>query len=105
MTIRTKVKIPYLVFPWQLKLKAHQRIVRFKMAGDELALNKFIEEAYHTSLKLMCIKLLNNSTIDISDGEFVIYFNSKKWDRLATLITYGNGKTNGSKILQNAFLN
>lgn len=103
MIIRTKIKKFYLMYPWQLKLRAHRRIVKFKMSGDELALDKFIKETYNASLKLMCINLLDHIKVNINDGEFTAYFNSKDWDKIAILITYGNGKINGSKILRNAF--
>lgn len=84
-------------------LRAYYTIKNYPMHAAELALDNFIQQQYKISLKNMCIRLLLNLTVhEDSAGSIVLLFKDQKHDRIASLITYGNGIVQGSKILQNA---
>ena len=49
--------------------------------------------------------LLSNCKIQQDkDSNIIVLFNTKKMDKLATLITYGNLEIKGSKLLKEAFM-
>lgn len=84
-------------------LKAYYIIKNYPIHATELALDTFIQQQYKTSLKNMCVRLLLNLIIhEDNDGNIVLLFKDRKHDQIASLITYGNGIIQGSKILQNA---
>ena len=54
----------------------------------------------------MCVKLLLNLThYEDEAGDLVLMFKDPRLDRLAQLVTYGNGALPGSRILQSALKN
>jgi hypothetical protein len=56
------------------------------------------------SLKNLCIKLLLSTTFYTDkEDNLVILFKNPKDDKLARLITYGNGVIHGSSILRDMF--
>jgi hypothetical protein len=60
-------------------------------------------QQYNTSLKNLCVELLLNLTMTKDqEGNLILLFKDPKFDRLAQLVTYGNGALPGSKILQHA---
>jgi hypothetical protein len=64
-------------------------------------LSRFIQQQYKTSLKNMCIKLLLSLTFyKDAEGNLILLFKDPTYDKIASLITYGNGAIPGSKILQ-----
>lgn len=82
-------------------LDAYYIITQYPMHASDLAIDQFIQQQYDTSLKNMCIKLLLNLTFyKDTDGNLVLLFKDAKFDKLARLVTYGNGAIPGSKILQ-----
>jgi hypothetical protein len=86
-------------------LNAYFIIQKYPLKASELALNQYLQQQYKKSLKNICIQLLLNFTFYSDDaGNLVLMFKDPKYDKLARLITYGNGvSVQGSKILQNAF--
>lgn len=87
-------------------LKAYYIIQKYPMYATELLMDSYIQQQYETTLKNMCIKLLLNLTFYKDDlGNLVLTFKDPKYDKLARLITYGNGAIPGSKILQKALKN
>lgn len=87
-------------------MSAYYTIQNYPLKASELALDQFIKQQYHTSLKNICIKLLLNLTFYKDPyGNFILLFKDPKYDKLARLITYGNGAIPGSKILQIALNN
>jgi hypothetical protein len=76
------------------------------MHAADLILDQYIQQQYNTSLKDLCIKLLLSLTFcKNKDGDLVLLFKDPKYDKIARLITYGNGAIPGSKILQIALKN
>ena len=54
----------------------------------------------------MCIKLLLSLTFSVDDkNDLVLLFKDVKYDKIARLITYGNGAIPGSRILKIALAN
>jgi hypothetical protein len=100
-TIKNK---PYLSDK-QLKtdtlLNAYFLIENYSLHASELLLDNYIKQQYDTTLKDMCINLLLSLTFHRDDrGNLVLLFKDPKHDRVAQLITYGNGVIPGSRILQ-----
>jgi hypothetical protein len=87
-------------------LDAYFLIQNYSLHASELALDRYIQQQYKTSLKNLCIKLLLSLTFyEDNKGNLVLLFKDQKYDRLASLITYGNGAIPGSRILQLALKN
>lgn len=82
-------------------LEAYYLIVNYPMHAADLILDQFIQQQYDVSLKNMCIKLLLSLTFYKNNkGDLVLLFKDPKYDKIARLITYGNGAIPGSRILQ-----
>jgi hypothetical protein len=87
-------------------LDAYFIVKNFPMHASDTALDQYIQQQYDTSLKNMCVKLLLSLTFNVDDkNDLVLLFKDAKYDRIARLITYGNGAIPGSKILQIALTN
>ena len=87
-------------------LEAYFIIKNYPMYASDIALDKFIQQQYKVTLKNLCIKLLLSLTF-YKDNEvnLVLLFKDPTYDKIASLITYGNGAVPGSKILQLALRN
>jgi hypothetical protein len=82
-------------------LNAYFLIQNYSLHASDLALDQFLQQQYKTTLKNMCIKLLLSLTFyKDDDGNLILLFKDPKYDKLASLITYGNGAIQGSRILQ-----
>ena len=82
-------------------LDAYFLIQNYSLHASDLALDSFLQQQYKTTLKNMCIKLLLSLTFyEDVEGNLVLLFKDPKYDKLASLITYGNGAIPGSRILQ-----
>ena len=82
-------------------LDAYYTIKNYPMHAADIALDKYIQQQYNTSLKNLCIKiLLKLSFYANDDNDLILLFKNPKDDTIARLITYGNGALPGSKILQ-----
>ena len=82
-------------------LNAYFLIQNYPLHASDLALDQFLQQQYKTTLKNMCINLLLSLTFyKGTEGELILLFKDPKYDKLASLITYGNGAIPGSRILQ-----
>jgi hypothetical protein len=82
-------------------LDAYFLIQNYPLRASEFILDTFIKQQYKTSLKDLCVKLLLSLTFyENNEGNLVLLFKDPKNDKLASLITYGNGAIPGSRILQ-----
>ena len=96
--------------PEQLRSKAllgaYYVIKNYPLKAADLLMDQYIQQQYKTSLKNMCIELLLHTTFYKDDsGNLVVLFKDRRYDTIASLITYGNGAIPGSSILQNALTN
>lgn len=84
-------------------IKAYRIVQRYPMHAADKLMDSFIQQQHNTTLKNMCIKLLLNFTFYENDsGDLVLVFKDPSYDKIARLITYGNGAIPGSKIIQTA---
>ena len=84
-------------------LNAYFLIQNYSLHASDLAIDQFLQQQYKTTLKNMCIKLLLSLTFyKDSEGNLILLFKDQKYDKLARLITFGNGAIPGSHILQTA---
>lgn len=82
-------------------LNAYFIIKNYPMHASDLILDQYIQQQYDTTLKNMCIKLLLSLTFHKDDeSNLILLFKDHTYDKIAQLITYGNGAIPGSKILQ-----
>jgi hypothetical protein len=87
-------------------LDAYFIIKNYPMHASDIILDNFIQQQYKASLKNICIKLLLSLTFyKDNEGNLLLMFKDPKDDKIASLITYGNGAIPGSKILQIALNN
>ena len=70
------------------------------MGANETALNEYLFERYNITLKAACLQIIVKSCYSKSKDKIVITMLDKKWDDIARLITFGNGRLQGSRILQ-----
>lgn len=84
-------------------LTAYFIIKNYPMQASDLILDQYIQQQHSTTLKNLCINLLLNLTYHKdNEGNLILLFKNPKYDKLARLITYGNGAMPGSKILVTA---
>ena len=103
MIIRTKIKNSYTQFSWQLKDHARRVILAWPMRATEIALDNYLKNNYNTSLKIVGMNLLLNSSIS-TDGEFLVTtFKDIRYDKIASFITYGNSEVSGCNMIRDAF--
>ena len=82
-------------------LSAYFIIQNYPLRASDLPMERYILQQHKATLKNMCIELLLNLTFHKNDtGDLVLLFRDKRYDDIASLITYGNGAIPGSKILQ-----
>jgi hypothetical protein len=87
-------------------LDAYYVIQNYPIRAADLAMDAYVQQQYKISLKNLCIKLLLNMTFYKDNaGDLILMFKNPKYDTIASLITYGNGAIQGSKILQIALNN
>jgi hypothetical protein len=87
-------------------LNAYFIIKKYPLKASDTILDNYLQQQYKISLKDLCVKLLLNLTFYSDDaGDLVLLFKNPKYDKLARLITYGNGAIPGSRILQIALTN
>lgn len=105
-TIKNKSKLSIERLRANTLLNAYFIIKNYPLHASDMALDNFIQQQYKTTLKNMCINLLLNLTFyEDVDKNLVLLFKDQKHDKLARLITYGNGALPGSRILQLALKN
>ena len=87
-------------------LNAYMIIKNYPLNASEQLLNSYLEQQHKSSLKDLCIQLLLSTTYYTNDkNDLVLLFKDPKYDKLAQLITYGNGAIPGSRILKIALSN
>lgn len=87
-------------------MSAYYIVSKYPMRASDKILNDYLQTTYKAGLKNLCVKLLLNiSFLKDDEGNFVLLFKDPALDKLAQLITYGNGAIPGSKILQIALKN
>lgn len=94
----------YRFTPSIIKHDAWTVINLYSIKSSEQKLNQYLLNEYKLNLKQASLFILRHSKI-LQDkaGNVTVLFTDRKIDKLASLITYGNGKISGSNILVIAF--
>lgn len=102
--IPNDIKIDAEAIKLKTKLYALKYIRLYPLGAKELLLDSYLKENYSIGLKQMCKVLVMSMTfMKTSNSNAIIgVFKEAKFDKVARLITYGNGKLAGSNILKNA---
>lgn len=80
------------------------KIRNYRLSSDDIKINNYLVSMYKITLKTACYKILQNIKTIISNKEDISFIiKNKKYDKLARLITFGNGKFIGSNIIRNCF--
>ena len=82
-------------------LKAYYIVQKYPLHASELLLDQYIQLNYGMTLKNICVKLLLKlSFYTDNSNKLILMFKDSKYDRIARLITFGNGAIRGCPILQ-----
>jgi len=82
---------------------ARRRILLYKQNAQEKLLDKTLKNKYNSNLVQMCLRIISNAkfmTNTTDTSELVIVIPDNFLDKIASFITYGNGKIAGSNILK-----
>lgn len=102
-TVINKYNQPNDILKFSIIRNAKKIIWLYNEQSTEKKLDEYLLNNSKTSLKQVCIKLLNNLKIyENGADEILLLFTDKKYDKLAQLITYGNSEVQGSSILKDA---
>ncbi len=82
--------------------KAFNRIHLYRLNASEIMLDDYCIKHHGKTLKTICKELLLNSQIVYTKDHLILKFGNAGADRMAKFITYGDGKLQGSRILQYA---
>jgi hypothetical protein len=86
---------------YRTKKQARLALTLYQMGPTELLLSRFLQENYNLTLKAACLKILQNARYHLNiEQDLIITIPDTELNNIAKLITYGNGKLAGSKILR-----
>lgn len=89
---------------FKLKRKAKIKLLNLKLNANDILMENFIKDKYSVGLKQICFELITKKASFMSNGDqIIIKFLNPNDDKLARLITNGNGKISGSTILRDIF--
>lgn len=83
-------------------IAARRIVMHYSMRSTEERLSRLLYEKYGMTLKTACLHVINDCAFMENGDEIAITTKSEAMDRLARLITYGNGVVAGSSILMDA---
>jgi len=87
-----------------LNMTARKIILALPLVIDDVQMNNYLMTNYKLNLRQACLLILNDAQFSANpNNEIIITFKTKKYNDLASLITYGNSELQGSKILKKAF--
>jgi len=105
MSIKSPLE-PSLIesFTGMCRGNAKRSILTYNNGPAEKVLDRYCMENYHMLLKKLCLIILKDCEFLIgSNNEVIVNIQHKNLLDAAKIITFGNGKMQGSKILQHAF--
>lgn len=100
--VNTPINLPIGLSKQITIKKAFNRIHLYRLTTSEIMLDDYFIDHYGKTLKTVCKELLLNSQIVYMKDHLILRFGNNDDDRTAKFITYGNGKMQGSRILQYA---
>ena len=102
--IESNKYIPAGYMRLKVKRAAKYSVYARKLSGNDIAIDNYCRKTYKQTLKDICWEIINNIKIlpDIGREQYLVILEDKELDKIAHIITYGNGEFGGSKILQEA---
>ncbi len=86
------------------KFNARTFVLLCTKSTTDKILDNYLIKNYKLPLVAACLRIIDKASYNLnSDGDLLITFTDKKIDKLASLITFGTGKVQGSNILKLAF--
>lgn len=83
---------------------AFKKLNYFSWGATEIALDEYLKKHYKVSLGTACRLIILNSKISADKfGTYTVSAIHPYWEKLARLITFGNGPLQGSQILKFIF--
>lgn len=92
------------MYEMHLARQASRIISLYGFGAAEIAMDRYCKQHYRLPLRLMCIRILMSAKVMTVDNSYFAIIADKNLEKIARLITYGNGIMNGSSILTDAFL-
>jgi len=93
-----------VLFKSRAILTALSYIRRRPIKPSEYELNNYLKDTYDVNLKELALLLFEKIKLQNGDtNELLFTFMDQNYDKLANIITYGNGRYQGSSILIEAF--
>lgn len=87
---------------WRASTK--RKIALYPLNATDKILENYLLKNYNISLKILALKILNNTKImNDKGGKLITIVTNKELEKLARLITFGTGRLYGSNILKFAF--
>ena len=85
---------------------ARLKVLLLRAGAQEIALNNYLLKKYKINLRVLCLNIINNMQFMTDfENNIIAKTKNKDLDKLARLITYGNGQIQGSPILKWALKN
>ena len=102
-TIKIDDNQPVSIIKLKTLVRARSLISLYPTRGTEVILNNYLVDNYKLTLKNACFLLLANLQFSTGEeNEIVMFFKEDKYDKLASIITYGIEGISGSQILKTA---
>lgn len=86
---------------YRAKKQAMHALILYNLDVTDLLLNRYFQEKHKISLKQVCFKIIQNMRFSLNfQGEIIATIPDETLNTFARIITYGNGRLLGSRILR-----
>lgn len=85
------------------KRSARRYVLLSRLNSAEQVIDQYLKKEIGEPLQWVCLRLIDGCSVQKAGDEYTIRFPNKEQEKLAMIITHGNGKFHGSKILLRAF--
>lgn len=102
--VSTDGTIPAETIALRWRTSTKRKIALYPLNTTDKILENYLLKKYNISLKILALKILNNTKImNDKGGKLITVITNKEIEKLARLITFGTGRLYGSNILKFAF--
>lgn len=85
---------------YRAKRKARLKLITATFGPTEVLISRYLQEQYKITLRKACFDILQNAKFTMNiQKDIIVNIPDKTLNDIAKIITYGNGKFNGSRIL------
>lgn len=86
---------------YRAKKQATYSLITYELGVTDLLLNRYFQENHNIGLKAVCLKIIRNMRFSLNfQGEIIATIPDETLNNFARIITYGNGRFLGSRILR-----